>query len=93
MDKARFYWARIGEGSYEPVAVTGKKPHRLAYTIGCPDPFEVDTPDSCIELATGEYDKMNRPLTPKQEENARRRERHYRAQNGNHGYAGFGRRS
>lgn len=89
--KARFYWARIGDGNYEPVAVKGAKPHRMAYTIGCPDPFPVDGPDSAIELATGEYDRMEAPLTPKQEENARRREARYRAMNGHHGYAGFGR--
>lgn len=89
--KAKFYWARIGEGNYEPVAVTGKKGERLAYTIGCPDPFPVDTDDSAVLLAEDDYDRMQAPLTPKQEEAALRRERRYRAMAATHHYAGFGR--
>lgn len=90
-ERARFYWARIGDGNYEPVAVRGRKGQRLAWTIGCPDPFAVDVPDSAIFLNEDEFEQLEAPLTPKQEENARRRERHYRAMQGSHGYAGFGR--
>lgn len=94
--KAKFYWARIGEGNYEPVAVCGKKGERMAYTIGCPDPFSVDGPDSAILLADEWGDQpespMTAPLTPKQEESALRRERRARALMGSHGYAGFGRK-
>lgn len=89
--RAKFYWARIGDGNFEPVVVRGKKGERMAYTIGCPDPFPVDVPDSAVLLNEDEYEKMTAPLTPKQEENARRRERHLKAQLGSHGYAGFGR--
>ncbi len=49
-DKTAFYWAIIGDSAPEPVAVTGEPGARLAYTIGCPDPFEVDVPDTNIEL-------------------------------------------
>lgn len=91
-DKVKFYWARIGDGNYEPVAVRGKRPHRMAYTIGCPDPFAVDGSDSAIELCTNEYDRMPPPpLTPKQEARAIARERRASEQMGSHGYAGFGR--
>ena len=90
-ERARFYWARIGEGNYEPVAVRGKKGERMAWTIGCADPFPVDTPDTAILLAEDWTAALTAPLTPAQEENARRRERHARAQFQHHGYAGFGR--
>jgi hypothetical protein len=91
--KAKFYWARIGNGNYEPVAVKGKKGVRMAYTIGCADPFQVDEPDSAIELYEDkDYpDRPEPPLTPKQEAAALRRERRYRELSGHHGYAGFGR--
>lgn len=49
-DDAKFYWAIIGDSQPEPVAVTGKIGARWAYTIGCPDPFAVDAPDSNIQL-------------------------------------------
>lgn len=91
MSKARFYWARIGNGNPEPVAVTGRKPHRLATTIGCPDTFVVDGPDSAILLLEDEYDRLEAPLTPQQEERAMARERRARALLQNHSYAGFGR--
>lgn len=89
--KAKFYWARIGDGNYEPVAVRGKKGERMAYTIGCADPFAVDAPDTAVFLNEDEYEHLTPPLTPEQEENALRRERHARAQFESHGYAGFGR--
>lgn len=91
MGKVQFYWARIGDGNYEPVAVKGKKGERQAFTIGCPDPFAVDTPDTVITLAEDEYDLMRAPLTPKQEKAALAKERRYRQMAGHHGYAGFGR--
>jgi len=75
-DRSKFYWARIGDGNYEPVAVTGKKGFRMAYTIGCPDPFPVDAEDSAVLLH--EDGPAEPPLTPKQEEAALRRERRYR---------------
>ena len=92
-DKAKFYWARIGDGNFEPVAVTGKKGSRMAYTIGCPDPFAVDDPDPAILLheADHAFERLVAPLTPKQEEAALRRERKYRALQKSHAYAGFGR--
>lgn len=93
--RAKFYWARIGDGNYEPVAVRGKKGKRMAYTIGCPDPFAVDEPDSAVLLYAAEYpgddDFLDPPLTPAQEVNALRRERRARALMVSHGYAGFGR--
>lgn len=49
--KAEFYWAIIGDANPEPVAVSvGEDGKRLAYTIGCPDPFELDVPEPNIEL-------------------------------------------
>jgi hypothetical protein len=89
--KAKFYWARIGDGNFEPVAVTGKKGERMAYTIGCPDPFPVDVADSAIVLSEDEYDRLSAPLTPKQEAAAQARERRYQALRNSHSYAGFGR--
>lgn len=95
IEKARFYWARIGDGNFEPVAVRGRKGERMAWTIGCADPFPVDTLDSAILLADEWGDQpespMTAPLTPAQEESAARRERHARAALEHHGYAGFGR--
>ncbi|KQN09834.1 hypothetical protein ASE85_02550 [Sphingobium sp. Leaf26] len=91
MSGAKFYWARIGDGNYEPVAVTGKRGGRMAYTIGCPDPFPVDVPDAAILLNEDEYDQMKAPLTPKQEAASLRREKRYRAMQASHRYAGFGR--
>jgi len=88
-EKAKFYWARIGDGNFEPVAVKGKKGSRMAYTIGCPDPFPVDVDDSAVLLH--DQGPEEPPLTPKQEEAALRRERRYRAMSATHGYAGFGR--
>lgn len=92
-ERANFYWARIGNGNYEPVAVKGKKGDRMAYTIGCADPFPVDEVDSAIQLyEDADYpDRPEPPLTPKQQEAADRRERRYQALRTSHGYAGFGR--
>lgn len=89
--RAKFYWAMIGDGGYEPVAVKGKKGERLAYTIGCPDPFPVDVEDSAVSLCEDEYEQLEAPLTPKQQAAADRRERRFRAMQATHGYAGFGR--
>lgn len=50
MDKASFHWAIIGDSAPEPVAVTGEVGSRMAYTIGCADPFPVDGPEPNIEL-------------------------------------------
>ncbi len=91
--KPKFYWARIGDGNYEPVAVTGKKGARMAYTIGCADPFAVDEPDPAIQLYDDKDwpERPEPPLTPKQQEAALRRERRYQAMRATHNYAGFGR--
>lgn len=96
MRKTRFYWARIGDGNYEPVAVIGRKGARMAYTIGCQDPFSVDEDNPAIvvlEKSENAYDggQMTAPLTPKQEAAADRRERRYREIAAQHRYAGFGR--
>lgn len=85
----KFAWAMVGEGNYEPVAITGKKGERLAYTIGCPDPFPVDVEGSAVALHEDEI--LEAPMTPKQEAAAERRERRFRAMQSTHGYAGFGR--
>lgn len=50
VDKTEFYWAIVGDSAPEPVAVTGPKGARMAYTIGCEDPFPIDTPDSSVQL-------------------------------------------
>ncbi len=42
-DKTQFYWAIIGDANPEPVAVTTLDGKRVAYTIGCPDPFDLDS--------------------------------------------------
>jgi hypothetical protein len=90
--KIKFHWARIGDGNYEPVAVSGKRGKRKAWTIGCGDPFEVDVPDSAIFLEESEFYEMLPPLTPKQEANAERRERAAQRAMKSHSYAGFGRK-
>jgi hypothetical protein len=48
--KARFYWAIVGDANPEPVAVTTENGQRVAYTIGCADPFPLDVPEPNIEL-------------------------------------------
>lgn len=50
MDAAKFYWAIVGDASPEPVAVVEEHGKRVAYTCGCPDPFDVDGPDANIIL-------------------------------------------
>lgn len=42
-DKTEFYWAIIGDANPEPVAVTTENDKRVAYTIGCPDPFDLES--------------------------------------------------
>ena len=39
-----FYWAVVGDGNPEPVAVTEEGGVRKAFTIGCPDPYMIDEP-------------------------------------------------
>ena len=92
MKKVRYYWARIGAGNPEPVAVVGQKPHRIATTLGCPDTFAVDDPDPAIMLYEDEFDALRPPLTPEQEERALKRERRAAALLISHRYAGFGRK-
>ncbi len=42
LGKSIFYWAVVGDGNPEPVAVQGKKGSRQAFTIGCPDAYNID---------------------------------------------------
>jgi hypothetical protein len=49
-DKAAFFWAIVGDSEPEPVAVTGEPGNRMAYTIGCADPFPLDIPSPNIEI-------------------------------------------
>lgn len=37
--KTKFYWASIGGADPEPVEVTAVDGKRVAFTLGCPDPF------------------------------------------------------
>lgn len=53
MNAAKFYWAVVGDASPEPVAVVVEDGKRVAYTCGCPDPFDIDGPDAVIELIPG----------------------------------------
>lgn len=41
-----YAWVRVGGGEPEPAAISGNKPNRKATTIGCPDTFDVDNPES-----------------------------------------------
>lgn len=50
MNAAKFYWAVVGDASPEPVAVVVEDGKRVAYTCGCPDPFDVDGPEARIQL-------------------------------------------
>lgn len=53
-----YAWVRVGDGDPEPAAITGTRPNRLATTIGCPDPFKVDDPESgcaIVLLIDGNY--------------------------------------
>lgn len=108
-DKATFYWAIVGDSDPEPVAVTGEPGSRLAYTIGCPDPFPLDVPDANIELveASGMYGGVwrqePRQLEPPEklraaDHVARREATEKRLERDRkrgivHGYAGFGARA
>ena len=57
-----FAWAVVGDGEPEPVAVKGDPGSRQAFTIGCPDPYNIDEPDCpCMLLPDWEQDaKDNR---------------------------------
>lgn len=48
--KSQFYWAVVGDGSPEPVAVRGERGSRQAFTIGCPDPYLIDQGDCPCRL-------------------------------------------
>jgi len=50
MNAAKFYWAIVGDASPEPVAVVVENGKRMAYTCGCPDPFDLDAEPPNIEL-------------------------------------------
>lgn len=50
MATGEFYWAVVGDANPEPVAVVVEGGKRVAYTCGCPDPFDVDGPDARIVL-------------------------------------------
>lgn len=50
MSAAKFYWAVVGDASPEPVAVVEENGKRVAYTCGCPDPFDVEGPNARIQL-------------------------------------------
>jgi len=110
VDKTKFFWAIIGDSAPEPVAVSGelgKGGGRMAYTIGCEDPFEIDTPDSSVQLIhypeglfEVEYDEpveaMPIPETPAERQAQREKSERWLAeqyaQGIRHGYAGFGAR-
>jgi len=49
-DKTQFYWAVVGDANPEPVAVTTENGKRVAYTIGCADPFDLDGDKPNIRL-------------------------------------------
>lgn len=71
MNAAKFYWAVVGDANPEPVAVVVEDGRRVAYTCGCPDPFEVDGPDARIQLVHTErtpagYVRGRKPLQPGQ---------------------------
>lgn len=58
--KTFYAWVRVGDGEPEPAAITGKKPNRKATTIGCPDTFDVDDPDSGCSILRCVTDNQSR---------------------------------
>lgn len=61
MNNAKYYWAVVGDASPEPVAVVIENGKRVAYTCGCPDPFELDVPEPLIELIPAITNDSARP--------------------------------
>ena len=91
--KAKFYWARIGDGNPEPVAVQRVDGKRVCYTFACPDPFELGR-GSAVKLGERiepDYDFLTPEEQTREDEKAKRREERYRRLHPSHGYAGFGR--
>jgi hypothetical protein len=43
-EQTTYFWAVVGKGNPEPVAVDGEPGSLRAYTIGCPDPYLLDDP-------------------------------------------------
>lgn len=49
-EQTTYFWAVIGNGNPEPVAVDGEPGSLRAYTIGCPDPYYLDDPNCPCRL-------------------------------------------
>jgi len=49
-EQTTYFWAVVGDGNPEPVAVDGEPGNLRAYTIGCPDPYMLDDPDCPCKL-------------------------------------------
>lgn len=76
--KTKHWWVSIAGNHCEPAAVKG----RLVYTLGCPDPFDLDKPD-CPAVLVEECDH---PLTPAQKKYQLRKQREALRAAAAHGY-------
>lgn len=106
-EKTQFFWAIVGDSAPEPVAVSGADGQRVAYTIGCADPFPVDADDATIELiphtkgvqfvSLDVPEPLKIPATPEQtrkrREESEKQLAKERRRGISHGYAGFGARA
>jgi hypothetical protein len=63
MSEHYYAWVRVGDGEPEPAAIRGDKPNRTATTIGCPDTFNVDDPESgcSIVLVADRSERFTNP--------------------------------
>lgn len=50
--KTTFYWASIAGAEPEPVEVTMLDGRKVAYTLGCPDPFYLDEKPCPVKLGS-----------------------------------------
>jgi hypothetical protein len=80
-EKAVYWWVSVAGSHCEPAVVRDNK----AYTLGCPDPFDLTQVDCPLKL----IEKCDVPLTPKQELYLIRKENKKLREMENHGYRKF----
>ena len=94
LSNVRFYWARIGDGNPEPVAVKRENGKRVCYTLACPDPYDVEGKTSPVKLGDRiepDYDFLRPDEQALEDKRDARRREYYFKKHTSHSYAGFGR--
>jgi len=90
-EQTEFWWCSVGGNPAEPLIVKLNEDKRLGYTCGCPDPFDLDAPETPVFLMRkifippGEFE----PRTAEQKAEAERRWDRQVASGKRHGYAGL----